>query len=544
MNRRSWTLRQRVTALCAIVGVLLVVLAASAAGLAAANRGHLDDLIDRIGPLRTSAERLMAALVDQETGVRGYALTGETAELAPYVDGQRRERELTGAMIALLADYPELRAHLRSIVAGAARWRAEVGEPVIAAVRSGGPAAARPLAGDGAREQFDRIRADVASLQQELLAVRVQVVSSARTTGNGLVLLLVCAAVVVLFAGVALLLLLQRMVTRPVTHLAAEVRAVAGGEYDREIRSDGPPELARLAADVDAMRRKIAAELAEVREARGQIQWVNDQLQVQAAELTRSNRDLEQFAYVASHDLQEPLRKVASFCQLLQRRYQGQLDDRADQYIAFAVDGASRMQRLINDLLAFSRIGRLTAGFTDVDLNAVMGDVAGQLDLAREAAGGAVTWDPLPVVEGEEPLLTTLFANLVGNSIKFRRPDTPPRVHVSARQLADREWEVTVTDNGIGIEREFADKVFVIFQRLHAKDAYPGTGIGLAIVKKIVEYHGGRVWLDPDTTEGTTIRFTLPSAPVLGGPPAPTQPADGHEADAHQATAPAKETVA
>jgi light-regulated signal transduction histidine kinase (bacteriophytochrome) len=281
------------------------------------------------------------------------------------------------------------------------------------------------------------------------------------------------------------------------------------------------------------MRRKISSELAEVREARTQVEWINDQLKIQAEELTRSNRDLEQFAYVASHDLQEPLRKVASFCQLLQRRYAGQLDERADQYIGFAVDGAQRMQRLINDLLAFSRIGRLTSGFTDVDLNRVLEEVRSQLE-SRTGTDGEITWSELPSVEGEEPLLTTLFVNLIGNSLKFRRPDVPPVVRISARRLDD-EWQINVRDNGIGIEAEFADKVFVIFQRLHARDAYEGTGIGLAIVKKIVEYHGGRIWLDLDVEEGTSINFTLP---VLPGAPSSTEapatrevtPADRHEA--------------
>src|SRR5262249_7440229 len=206
-----------------------------------------------------------------------------------------------------------------------------------------------------------------------------------------------------------------------------------------------------------AMRRRIVADLGTVRRARAQLEDANRRLEQQAEELTRSNRDLEQFAYVASHDLQEPLRKVASFCQLLQRRYAGQLDERADQYIAFAVDGAQRMQRLINDLLAFSRIGRVTSGFTEVDLNGVIGVVAGQTEAALQYADGELTWSELPVVQGEETLLTNLLANLVSNSLKFRRHDVPARVHISARRVAD-EWEITCQDNGIGIEPEFADK--------------------------------------------------------------------------------------
>ena len=271
------------------------------------------------------------------------------------------------------------------------------------------------------------------------------------------------------------------------------------------------------------MRQHIAADLAEVRAARRQIEEAHRQLESQAAELTRSNRDLEQFAYVASHDLQEPLRKVASFCQLLQRRYQGQLDERADQYIAFAVSGAQRMQRLINDLLAFSRIGRITTGFTEVDLDRLVDDAVLQLEATLDKAGAEVTWSDLPTVRGEEPLLALLFTNLLGNSVKFRRPDTPAQVHVSGRQVDDA-WEITCTDNGIGIEPEYAEKVFVIFQRLNSREAYPGTGIGLALAKKIVEFHGGQIWVDTSQTgppQGTTIRFTLPVAatPVVTAEP-------------------------
>ncbi|WP_232344270.1 sensor histidine kinase [Actinoplanes awajinensis] len=170
------------------------------------------------------------------------------------------------------------------------------------------------------------------------------------------------------------------------------------------------------------------------------------------------------------------------------------------------------MQRLINDLLAFSRIGRLTSGFTEVDLNRVLTDVTSQLE-GRTEDGAEIIWSGLPTVEGEDPLITTLFVNLVGNALKFRRPDVPSEVRITAERDG-KEWRINVRDNGIGIEAEFADKVFVIFQRLHARDAYEGTGIGLAIVKKIVEYHGGRIWLDVDVTPGASIWFTLPA--VIG----------------------------
>lgn len=508
----SWTLRSRVVALCVVVGGFLALLASAEAVVAATNRRHIDTLLTETGPLRTDAESLLAALVDQETGVRGYAVSGNRADLAPYEAGVRQERLLIERMNRLVDHHPTIRRQLRAVTEEADRWRATVAIPVIQTVDSGGTGAGQALLTGEARLSFDRVRDTVDTLQRQILQVRNEVASSARDTGNALVLLLLIAAAVVVFAGVVLVVSLNRLVIGPVTALADQVRAVAGGDYQRAIERVGPPELAQLAADVEAMRQRIAADLAEVREARSRIEWVNSQLEKQAEELTRSNRDLEQFAYVASHDLQEPLRKVASFCQLLQRRYAGQLDERADQYIAFAVDGAQRMQRLINDLLAFSRIGRFTAGFTDVDLNAVMAEVAAQTEAAQRHANGTLTWSELPVVRGEEGLLTNLLVNLVGNSLKFRRPDVPPRVHVSARRVGDA-WEITCRDNGIGIEPEFAEKIFVIFQRLHSKDAYPGTGIGLAIVKKIVEYHEGRVWVDTAVESGTAITFTLPVTP-------------------------------
>ncbi|MET8230872.1 ATP-binding protein [Micromonospora sp. NPDC005298] len=508
----GWSLRRRVISLLTVVGVLLIGLAVAEAAMAARNRTQIDAVLNQTGPLRVQSQELLNALLDQETAVRGYAVSGKPADLAPYREGLEQEKAVMASMRTLIGDYPQIGRELQIVQERVEQWRRSVAEPVITTTERSGTRAGQALVTDRARQQFDEVRTSVSSLQDEILDARQQSAAAVRSSSNVLVVLLIVAALVVVVAGTVLLLSLDRMVIRPLTGLATQVREVAEGDYQHRIATVGPPEFIRLGDDVDAMRQKIASDLAEVRQARERIEWVNSQLQKQAEELTRSNRDLEQFAYVASHDLQEPLRKVASFCQLLQRRYAGQLDERADQYIAFAVDGAQRMQRLINDLLAFSRIGRLTTGFTEVDLNKVLGEVAGQTEAARQYADAELTWTDMPVIRGEEPLLTNLLANLVSNSIKFRRADVPPTVHVSAR-LVGAEWEITCQDNGIGIEPEFADKIFVIFQRLHSKDAYPGTGIGLAIVKKIVEYHGGRVWVDTDVPEGTAIRFTLPALP-------------------------------
>jgi light-regulated signal transduction histidine kinase (bacteriophytochrome) len=259
--------------------------------------------------------------------------------------------------------------------------------------------------------------------------------------------------------------------------------------------------IAVLVVTTIALRRELVEELDELREA-------HDRLDVQARELERSNAELEQFAYVASHDLQEPLRKVASFCQLLEQRYRGQLDERADQYIDFAVDGAKRMQQLINDLLAFSRVSRTHGEMEPVDLNVAFREAVANLDAAMVESRAQVVSETLPTVRGELSLLTLVLQNLIGNAIKFRA-DAPPKVRLAAERRGG-EWLVSCADNGIGIGPEYADRVFVIFQRLHGKDEYAGTGIGLAMCRKIVEHHGGRIWLDSTVETGTTFRLTLP----------------------------------
>jgi PAS domain S-box-containing protein len=234
-----------------------------------------------------------------------------------------------------------------------------------------------------------------------------------------------------------------------------------------------------------------------------------DALARQAQELARSNADLEQFAYVASHDLQEPLRMVASYTQLLARRYRDKLDEDAHEFIGYAVDGVTRMQALIGDLLAYSRVGKGGGAVERADLEAVFQRTLDVLRTAIEESGATVTSSPLPTVEADPAQMGQVLQNLVGNGLKFRGAE-PPRVHVSAERTGD-EWMISVRDNGIGIAPEYAQRIFVIFQRLHTRTEYAGTGIGLAICKKIVERHGGRIWVESTEGQGSTFFFTLPA---------------------------------
>jgi chemotaxis family two-component system sensor kinase Cph1 len=296
--------------------------------------------------------------------------------------------------------------------------------------------------------------------------------------------------------------------------------------------------LKQTMAELEASRTAALNMMADANEARRMAEGANkdlkreivervraeEKLKQNMADLERSNKELEQFAYVASHDLQEPLRMVSSYTQLLARRYQGQLDADADDFIAYAVDGANRMQRLINDLLAYSRVGTRGKPFEPTDCNSVLGQARVNLSAAIEESSALVTNDELPTVMADEAQLVQLFQNLIGNAIKFRS-EKPPYVHVSAQRIKDSEipnpksevrnpksesWVFSVRDNGIGIDPQYHERIFVIFQRLHKKEEYPGTGVGLAICKRIVERHGGKIWVESGPGEGSTFYFTIP----------------------------------
>ncbi|WP_405633386.1 CHASE3 domain-containing protein [Streptomyces sp. NBC_01174] len=464
------------------------------------------ELVDRIQPARSASFQLQNALLDQETGVRGYALTGDPSFLEPYEEGTRAEKERLARVRALTRDEQPFAEDLDRLAGAAEQWRTVRAEPLIARVRASGPAGSSSAPIVRSKAEFDALRALYTAQQGHLDEARDAAraeLSDARTTRDRVLIALVLGFVL---AVVSLSLLLHRMVGRPLAALAAASIRVREGAFSSRIEVRGPSDVRAVAAAAEDMRRRLAAELAESQER-------ETLLAEQTAELRRSNSELEQFAYVASHDLQEPLRKVASFCQLLEKRYRSELDERGRQYIDFAVDGAKRMQVLINDLLTFSRVGRVQQSWKPVDLDAALDRALSNLTLAVEESGAVVVReDALPELLGDSTSLAMVWQNLIGNAVKFRRRDVPCRITVGCVREGD-DWHLTVADNGIGIAPEFADKVFVIFQRLHARDEYEGTGIGLSLCRKIIEFHGGRIWLDPEPAEGTLIHFTLPVLP-------------------------------
>jgi signal transduction histidine kinase len=522
-----------------LAALVAVVTGCTAVGgvLLSTTNDRTDELVDRIQPARADVLQLQKSLLDQETGVRGYALTADPSFLQPYTEGMKSEKHYTVVVRQVVAGDQQFESDLTSISRTAAAWRDDVAIPLIAQVRTGGAQSASDASLARSKQRFDALRRLFTVQENHLDAARDHArarLDHSRGVSE-IVFIAMLAVFVLAVAGLALVLHLA--VGRPLSELRTATDGVRAGAFGQRILARGPSDVRSVGSTVEAMRARLVEELnaAQDREA---------QLGEQAEELRRSNSELEQFAYVASHDLQEPLRKVASFCQLLEKRYGSQLDDRAKQYIDFAVDGARRMQVLINDLLTFSRVGRVHDAWQTVELEAALDRALGNLALVIEENDVTVVRDdPLPEVHGDPTTLAMLWQNLVGNAVKFRSPERPSRIVVRCAEERDEPggaavWHFSVSDNGIGVAPEFAEKVFVIFQRLHARDEYEGTGIGLALCRKIVEFHGGRIWLESVPEGGTALHFVLPVEQAAShGPGARSAPA-GAAASAGPTTTP------
>jgi signal transduction histidine kinase len=514
----GWSLRRRLSLTFVVLGIL-VTAGTVLAGISLARVNSAQHRqVDRLDPASKVADDVFISLLNQETGLRGYALTRQEAYLQPYSQGRTQTDVDLRRLHSLLTHEPAILVNVNMLETAARKWQQTYTVPALATIRNTRRDAIPRIAFARGKAMFDTIRADYERLSGGIADARQHARDQLRTATQLLVGLVIAAAVLAVVISLLLFRSLRQWVTMPLAALRREVRTVAGGDLEHRVVVPGPPDIVEVGEDADLMRQRIVDEYFAAVEARSQAQAAAEQVEIQAEELRRSNAELEQFAYIASHDLQEPLRKVASFCQMLGRRYSGQLDERADQYIAFAVDGAKRMQNLINDLLAFSRVGRTTAGFRPVDLSACVQAAQSDLETLLAETEASVEAGELPEVPGDVSLLRQLFLNLIGNAVKFRGPQAP-RVRITAERAGDF-WAITVADNGIGIDPRYAEKVFAIFSRLHPRDQYEGTGIGLALCRKIVEFHGGTIDVVIDAPPevslgGATLQFTLPVTAAL-----------------------------
>ena len=329
-----------------------------------------------------------------------------------------------------------------------------------------------------------------------------------------------------LFLGVVSVLALGAAWIAGDVFILRQVRGLVAAAHDmrkgnltaRSGVTHSPGEIGQLAQSFDEMAATLEQRVQQLQRAEADLKSLNEQLEQRVVERTlelkRSNEDLEQFAYVASHDLQEPLRMIHNYLELLRQRHAAHLDQSALDFIGFALDGAKRMHQLIQDLLAYSRVGTHGRDLVSVATADVLQDALANLRVAVEESGAEIRIDsPLPIVQGDAVQLTQLFQNLLGNALKFRG-ETSPRVELSVQRTGP-DWEFVVRDNGIGIASQDFQRIFVVFQRLHGREKYPGTGIGLSVCKKIVERHGGRIWVQSKLGQGTAFHFTLPERPVL-----------------------------
>jgi len=446
------------------------------------------------------SQRAKEALFQMDAGTRGYFLSGKAEDMEGYQGASRAFNTHIDELLRLTADNPPQGVRLADIAKQEKTWRTDQLEPALATRKPGDSLhTAVAKITDGAlprRDALEKIRASLSNfedVEKSLLITRVARQEHLRFLTE-----------LMLWGGSGFAVLLTALLALAAVRTVREANAA----YEQVRQTN--EQLAEANEQLQSAQSGLQLEVIQRRSAEENLRRV-------VGELKRSNAELEQFAYVASHDLQEPLRAVAGCVQVLKRRYEGKLDERADQFIGHAVEGAQRMQNLIQDLLAYSRVGTKGKPFVRLSLETVVGNALANLSVAIAESGASIERDPLPELWGDAGQLEGVFQNLISNAIKFRG-EAPPQIQIKC--LADNEingggnpagWTFSVSDQGPGIEAQYFERIFVMFQRLHTRTEYPGTGIGLAIVKKIIERHGGRIWVESVVGQGTTFFFYLPA---------------------------------
>lgn len=443
--------------------------------------------VDHTHRVLKTLNELSSSLNNVETGRRGYVLTEETNYLETYNTEIQSTKEAIETVRQLIRDNLKQKRTLEQLEPIVAQKLALSEQSIdLIQQKQSTTAAQRTLSQQGIISQ-QLIQAKLAEMDaQERTLLQQRTAATDKSVQTIFVLIVVgyCLSFSLLLG---VYFLLQRQIRDRKKAEAALIEA--NKQLESKIQEH---------TEVNAiLQKEIVRRLA-----------VQQKLEQLARSLKHSNQELEQFAYVASHDLQEPLRAVTSYTQMLSRKYQNNLDEKADKYINYIVDGATRMQQLINDLLTYSRVGRQKLELTTTDCNAVLEQIFRNLQVTIMESNGVITYDSLPTVMADTAQLTQLFQNLIANALKYHGED-PPKVHISATRQ-EAEWVFSVQDNGIGIDPQYAERIFIIFQRLHTRRSYPGTGIGLAICKKIVELHKGRIWVESQPGAGTTFLFTIP----------------------------------